>query len=310
MKRVLVTAIGGDIGQTIAQCIKNKYDDIYLLGTDVHDKHGGSLYVDDYITVPAANDSLYLDCLIKLVSENDIDVIIPVNESELKVLVNGSVNLNIIHCSKEIINIGLDKLKTIDSLESFGIEVPWTIDADKEMPKTYPCIMKPRSSSGSKSIFIINSNAEAKFFSNKYPGCVFQELLDPYEKEITCGLYRAKDGQIESIQFERVLVGGLTGWARVVRNKSVKNLLNVIAKNWNLEGSINVQLRITKKGPMIFEINPRFSSTVYMRHKLGFTDVIWSLKEFFNKPINLRSGKTSTVLVRTQNITILSEGLN
>ena len=76
MKRVLVTAIGGDIGQAIAQCLKSQYGDIYLFGTDVHDKHGGSLYVDEYITVPAANDSLYLDSLIKLVSENDIDVII------------------------------------------------------------------------------------------------------------------------------------------------------------------------------------------------------------------------------------------
>ena len=88
MKRVLVTAIGGDIGQAIAQCLKSQYGDIYLFGTDVHDKHGGSLYVDEYITVPAANDSLYLDSLIKLVSENDIDVIIPINESELKVLIN------------------------------------------------------------------------------------------------------------------------------------------------------------------------------------------------------------------------------
>ena len=61
---------------------------------------------------------------------------------------------------------------------------------------------------------------------------------------------------------------------------------------------------------MVFEVNPRFSSTAYMRHKLGFTDVIWSLKEFFDEPINLRGVETGTVLVRTQNVIILSEGLN
>ena len=65
-------------------------------------------------------------------------------------------------------------------------------------------------------------------------------------------------------------------------NKSVKNLLNVIAKNWNLEGSINVQLRITKKGPVIFEINPRFSSTVLFRHLFGFKDLEWSLQDAMN----------------------------
>ena len=37
-------------------------------------------------------------------------------------------------------------------------------------------------------------------------------------------------------------------------------------------GPANFQLILTKKGPMIFEINPRFSSTVLMRNYLGFTD--------------------------------------
>ena len=30
---------------------------------------------------------------------------------------------------------------------------------------------------------------------------------------------------------------------------------------------------------MVFEINPRFSSTVGMRHKVGFSDLIWSIQE-------------------------------
>ena len=31
------------------------------------------------------------------------------------------------------------------------------------------------------------------------------------------------------------------------------------------------------EGPRIFEINPRFSSTVMMRHAIGFSDVAWML---------------------------------
>ena len=118
-------------------------------------------------------------------------------------------------------------------------------------------------------------------------------------------MYRSKEGHIEFIQFDRLLVGGLTGWARVIKNKQVGNLLSVIAKGWNLEGSINVQLKITKKGPMIFEINPRFSSTVYMRHKLGFTDVIWSLKEFYDEPVKLTCAKIGSVCIRKQDVMTL-----
>ena len=76
----------------------------------------------------------------------------------------------------------------------------------------------------------------------------------------------------------------------------------------NLKGSINVQLRITEEGPMIFEINPRFSSTAFMRHKLGFSDVNWAVKEYYDESIELSSASAGTVLVRTQDSVILSEG--
>ena len=88
---------------------------------------------------------------------------------------------------------------------------------------------------------------------------------------------------------------------------NVESLLNEIADGLDLHGSINVQLRITEKGPMIFEINPRFSSTAYMRHKLGFTDVHWSIKEHFGELIELTSAKVGTILVRNQDIMILPE---
>ena len=40
--------------------------------------------------------------------------------------------------------------------------------------------------------------------------------------------------------------------------------------------AFNIQLRFKNGLPMIFEINPRFSSTVYARHILGFPDLaIW-----------------------------------
>ena len=43
---------------------------------------------------------------------------------------------------------------------------------------------------------------------------------------------------------------------------------------------INIQLRITEEHtPKIFEINPRYSSTVLYRHLFGFEDLIWSIED-------------------------------
>ena len=53
-----------------------------------------------------------------------------------------------------------------------------------------------------------------------------------------------------------------------------------------LEGSINIQLRFRVDEPIIFEINPRFSSTILFRHLLGFKDLIWSIEDANNQQIS------------------------
>ena len=58
-----------------------------------------------------------------------------------------------------------------------------------------------------------------------------------------------------------------------------------LAEKINLEGSINVQLKINKKRYAIFEINPRLSSTVMMRHKMGFKDCVWWINYNLRKKI-------------------------
>ena len=59
----------------------------------------------------------------------------------------------------------------------------------------------------------------------------------------------------------------------------------VVTNTLDLRGSINIQLRFTSEGPRIFEINPRFSSTIYFRHAVGFQDLIWSVNDALGLPI-------------------------
>ena len=57
---------------------------------------------------------------------------------------------------------------------------------------------------------------------------------------------------------------------------------------------------------MIIEVNPRFSSTAYMRHQLGFKDGIWSIKEYFGEEIYTKDVKAGSVLARVQDVKILA----
>jgi carbamoyl-phosphate synthase large subunit len=77
-----------------------------------------------------------------------------------------------------------------------------------------------------------------------------------------------------------------------------------IAIGLDLRGSMNVQMRLTDQGPRVFEINPRFSSTVLMRHRIGFTDVIWALNEVEGKRVVFQDIPHDRILVRTQGAAI------
>ena len=81
-------------------------------------------------------------------------------------------------------------------------------------------------------------------------------------------------------------------------------MCEVIAKGLDLRGSMNIQLRLTDKGPRVFEINPRFSSTVLMRHRLGYTDVLWALDEAEGKSISFPDIPLGRIMVRTQGATV------
>jgi carbamoyl-phosphate synthase large subunit len=76
----------------------------------------------------------------------------------------------------------------------------------------------------------------------------------------------------------------------------VEHYLRQIAEALTLHGSINVQLKMTRNGPVAFEINPRFSSTVVFRHLLGFHDFIWAMKDL--KGIDLGPYQTIKAGVR------------
>lgn len=309
MKTVLITGIGGDIAQSIATIIKDEYAKVRLIGVDMSLENAGSLFVDMIFQVPAATSKYYLDNIRKIIANHSVDLVIPTNEQELSSfspLIDELGENRCITSGLQVINIGLDKFKTNQFIASLGIPVPWTVSAEENKPFEFPCIFKARSGSGSKNIFNVDNQEDATYLTKKFPNSIFQELLEPAEQEVTCAVYRSRDGRVSVLQLLRKLTGGLTGWCKVIDDKEVLKICKVIAKDMDLQGSINIQLRITKSGPRIFEINPRFSSTVLMRHRLGFCDLLWALNEAQGLPINFPNIKVGQCMVRVQNVEKLS----
>ena len=305
MKTILITGIGGDIAQSIATIIKGEYAKVRLIGVDMSLENAGTLFVDKIFQVPAATSKYYLDSIRKIITDHSVDLVVPTNEQELSSfspLIDELGENRCITAGLQVINIGLDKFKTNQFIASLGISVPWTVSSEENKPLEFPCIFKARSGSGSKNIFNVNDQDEANFLIRKFPHSIFQELLVPANQEITCAVYRTKDGRVAVLQLVRRLIEGTTSWAKVIDNKEVLKMCIKIAKEIELQGSMNIQLILTDSGPRIFEINPRFSSTVLMRHKLGFCDLLWSLDEVKGLSVNFPSIGINQCMVRTQGV--------
>lgn len=309
MKSILITGIGGDIAQSVAKIIRQYNPALKLVGSDVHSQHGGGLYVNELFELPAASSTEYIAKLSELFEKESVDTAIPMAEPELAVLgplIKQRKEINWITAGEQVIAAGIDKFATFYALKMLDLPVPWTILVNNCAPKSYPCIFKNRFGSGSRAVFIVKDKKEADYLAERYPDAIYQELLEPADKEVTCAVYRTRDGRISTLQMLRKLVGGLTGWAMVINDDEITTMCATIAEGLNLQGSMNVQLRVTENGPRVFEINPRFSSTSLMRHKLGFTDVLWALEEIEGKPIIFPIFNEGQVMVRTQDAAILS----
>jgi carbamoyl-phosphate synthase large subunit len=281
---MLITGCGGDIAQSLARIVRERSLADRLIGCDIGEDRGGKPFFDACICVPRASQSDYLPEMTRVVSEYDIDAIVPMSEAEIARFLDAGAmsrfgSASVIAANEEAAKVGLDKLATVQMLDKRGLNPPWTRIVGTRAPDALPCIIKPRVGRGSKGVSVVRTGEEVEKLTRSRAGDLWQELLLPDDEEYTCGLFRSRLGEVRTITFRRKLNGGLTQSGEVVTLASIDALLGEIAAALNLVGSINVQLRLTDVGPRVFEINPRFSSTVAFRHKLGFRDFIWALQD-------------------------------
>jgi carbamoyl-phosphate synthase large subunit len=311
VKTILITGIGGDIAQGIATIVRETFPEWRIVGADVHERHGGALFVDALARAPFASDPHYDDWLRDVIAREGVDLCLPMSESELMHLARNTqatpLVAPLVMANPRAIDVGSDKLRTSEFLASIGVARPWTIPAETLAATTpLPCIFKARRGAGSKAVFVCNTPGEIEFYRGRYPAAVLQELLLPADREVTCAVFRSR-GQTAVLQLLRTLVGGFTGWAQVIDDPAVTAQCRQVADGLDLHGSINVQLRITSEGPRIFEINPRFSSTVLIRHRMGFRDVAWSLQDVLGEPVQFHQPPAGTIAVRVQGAAVSAE---
>lgn len=282
--KILVSGVGGDIGFGVGRILKNWGAVSKLVGADMHQNHPGNALFDQCVLAPPAHSADYLPWLEGCMLGNEIDLFIPTSEAEIKVasklLDKGETTLPILVNSAAITTLCFDKYETMRLLDSRGIAVPQHGLVGKGAPTSFPVIVKPRWGSGSDGIMRVET--EEYLQTHATDGHVWQEYLYPENMEFTCAVYADSEKAIRMLVMKRELRGGITYRAEIVHDQVIEDYVADICQSLSFSGCINIQLRKTEKGPRIFEINPRLSSTVVFRDLLGFQDLRWWIADFFS----------------------------
>lgn len=292
--RVLITGAGSVMGYSIFQALNymKNIENVEVVFTNSNDLGAGfyfnlkKIYPIRIIAteiVPLATDASYEAFMLDLCEKYKIDFIFSGTQHELykvsKLKKNGK---NTGTLKQELLDILLDKYLTHDMLDNNGITMPksFVFGIENRDKLAFPLVVKPRTDSSSRNIYIVDNLDEYKNLllkidlPKKY---IIQEFIDG--KEYTCGCYIDRySKKVSSIIMERELTkDGATGWGKVVCNEIIESYINqiatVLSKNGMEYGHVNVQLRMKNNQPYCFEINPRLSSTEGPKAQMGFNSV-------------------------------------
>ena len=274
---ILVTAVGGDIGQNVIKCLKESGHLWHLYGCDMDKYAGGRKLVERFKQVPRATHSEYLSVIGEMIKEYEIDYVIPIAEPEIAVF-NKNRQYNALINNEFILDRFLDKYKTIQFFKENNFLYPETyLMKDYEGQLGFPVFLKARQSRSGVGRVKVNDLSDLDYYRLRMPDCIVQKYIGNEDAEYTVGVFSDRK-QTYYIVFRRYLgYGSLSRFVELCYFPELDSIIQRISDNCQLDGSINIQFRKTEEGFIPFEINPRISSSVYFRHYFGFDDVVWWL---------------------------------
>jgi len=281
----LVTGANGDIAEAICGILRETFPGTRVDGADAGGTRPGEALFDRMHHMPRADDETFLAGMRSLATDGGYGTVIPTAEAELWRLAHATPaelsGIPLLMAAAPLLRRFLDKLETARWLAAEGLNPPVTVPFEAARDLPLPIVIKPRQGRGSRGVEVVQTRAHLDFIRSQKPeGLIAQEHVGDEGQEYTCAVIRL-GGQTRGLVLKRRLAGGRTVFAEEVAVPAIDDLIQRLTAACDLDGAINVQLRLTPEGPRVFEINPRFSSTVMMRHRLGFQDLLWAIRGAF-----------------------------
>src|SRR6266446_5479254 len=173
--RVLITGIGGNVGQGVLKSLRAGRRTYYVVGIDMEPLSAGFSLVDRYYQTPRTGDPDFRSALEAIARAEKLEAIYVCSPSELEFFakhkqeLEDKLDLSVFVNPLDVIHIGSDKLKTAQFLRDAGFPFPDSVLSTDEAGVDrlveqfgLPLIAKPRAGFSSRNVFIVNSREEIR----------------------------------------------------------------------------------------------------------------------------------------------------
>lgn len=311
---VLLTGAGGNLAHFIYNALGYSKLRIRIVACDCTSNAVGLFQASAAYVIPKAGDPDYLSSMINICKSEKIDVIMAGGMAEMRLLarekdlIKGHSGAFVAASPAEVIERLEDKWELTRYLTTTGCDAPVSVlpsdvqEFRRFVSKVpYPYVVKDRFGSGSQGLGFAQDRRQLDELVETISNPIVQEYLSPDDEEYTVGVFLNSSSEpVGSIVMKRELLLGMTFKASVLPGSTLGPYCEKLLEDSGGVGPINVQLRLTNRGPVVFEINPRFSSTTSARAYYGFNEPEMCIRHFlFNEVIerpSVRKGRFFRVI--------------
>lgn len=265
--RILFTCVGRRV--ELLQCFREAASSLNvqleIIGLDASSTAPALAFCDKKMLSLPISDKGYIDFLVNICKEDNVDVLIPTIDTDLLILSENKelfkeAGTRVLVSASDKIAVCRDKNFTADFFESCGLKAPKTVNDYAKYDGLFPCFIKPKDGSSSINAYRADNKDELEM----YAGQIGDYIIQPFIKgtEYTVDVFCDFDGNpIYITPRERLAVrSGEVIKTKITQDEAIISETMQLIEKYRPCGPLAVQLirREETKEDYYIEINPRF----------------------------------------------------
>lgn len=304
MIRLLISGVGGGVAQSVVRALRLSGLDIHIVGTDIDPRAVGFYALDAGYKTLRNDNAQYIDEILEICRQERVDVAIPGLDPEVVAFAAHQerfreIGVRPVVGSREAVRLCRDKRETAGFFTGKGLPFAPTMTLDEAAADPakvrYPAFIKPVDGSASRGTSVVFSRQELLALKDRR-GRILQEYLIPaawnVEPETLSATHIFRDGRLRqedelgavfAVSATGELIGtlllafelhdGVLASARPLFDPEVQRIAETMAGELvgiGMTGPFSFQGRITRDGPVFYEVNPRFTGGAAVSAGFGF----------------------------------------